>query len=120
MKYKYLVFDFSNTLVKMRPAKLLLPKSKLRRLSQFYKLAIVTGAKKTEVVNILTKLKIKRLFRTIITKDDTSLRKPDPKLFKLIIDSTCVILYIGDSPNDAKMAKEANINFLNVKDFKNI
>lgn len=120
MKNKYIIFDFSNTLVKMRPATLLLPSRTLKRLSFSYNLAIITGAKKAEALNILNKLRIKNYFVQILTKDEVSLRKPNPKLFDLVTNVNKIVLYIGDGKNDAKMAKDAKINYLNVNDFNNI
>lgn len=117
-----IVFDLNGTLVKMRPAKLLLPKQLISKLSIKYNLAIITGAKRSETLNILKKIGIFELFNTsyIITKDNTPLRKPNPDLFNCIPNTKNTILYIGDTSNDAKMAKEADINFLNIKDFINL
>lgn len=123
-KVALIIFDFAGTLVKMRPAKLLLPKSMLNNIARSFTLGILTGAKRTETLNILKKTKTLSLFDRdyIFTKDDTNLRKPDPKLFKQFfkVSNEQIILYIGDSSNDAKMAREAGINFINVSDFINI
>ena len=57
-----IVFDFSDTLVRMRPAKLLVKNKLLFRLAGKNKLGIITGARKAETKNILKKLKIYEYF----------------------------------------------------------
>ena len=118
---KYIVFDLSGTLASMRPARLLLSKKILLKLSKVYCFAIITGAKRTETLNILKKIGVIKLFPVdmIVTKDDTRLRKPNPRLFR-ILNCKKIIVYIGDTVNDARMAKDAGINFINIRDLLNI
>lgn len=116
MTNQLIVFDFAGTLVCMRPPKLLVNRSLLKRLSQVYLLGILTGGSRTEVINILKKLKILPYFKDeiIITKSDTKFRKPNPKLLSLVIQgskaTTC--LYIGDSVKDYKMSTTLGIPFI--------
>ncbi len=113
MKNKIIVFDFSDTLVKMRPAKLLVKKRLLSKLAEESRLGIITGAKKAETTNILKKLKICEYFDFIITKDDSLYKKPDKRLWKKIQRkfSQTNIIYIGDTQKDFLFAKKANIKF---------
>lgn len=115
MKTKQTIaFDLGNTLVKMRPATLLVDYKKLLSLKKFFSLVVITGAKRTETVNILNKLKVYDLFDFLLTKDDTEFRKPSKKLISLVEKSlrTEIVLYVGDSKNDAKMALDAKKLFL--------
>lgn len=116
MKIDLIIFDFAGTLVKMRPPTLLINRSLLKQYSKKYQLAIVTGGKRTETINILNKLNICELFRDeyIITKDDTRFRKPAPELLRLVVKKagTYSPLYIGDTARDRKMAQSAGIPFI--------
>lgn len=109
-----IIFDFSGTLVKMRPAKLLLQRKLLLKLNNKYKLAIVTGAKGKETINILNKLKIKDNFSIIVTKDDSNFRKPNQKLFLLIKNKIVFnkAWYVGDKLKDYEFATNSGIEFL--------
>jgi beta-phosphoglucomutase len=51
-----------------------------------YKLAIVTGAVRSEVERILERAEIARYFETIVTGDDIAQSKPDPEGYLLSID----------------------------------
>lgn len=115
-----IVFDFSGTLVKMRPPVLLVKKGVLENLAKRYQLGIVTGARRTETLNILTKLNIKKMFSAIISKDDTKFRKPDPKLLMIVEKKLAakVTAYIGDSKNDRVMAKAKKVPFIFAEDFR--
>lgn len=110
MKKSYIIFDFLGTLVQMRPPSLYISKNILLSLSRNYQLGIITNGKRAEVINILTKLGVIDLFETVITKDDTSLRKPDPMLFSQFNGQ--IVVYVGDTLKDYRMAKSANIPFI--------
>lgn len=112
MKKSYIIFDFLGTLVQMRPPSLYISKNILLNLSRNYQLGIITNGKRTEVINILTKLGVIDLFETVITKDDTSLRKPDPKLFDQFKGQ--IVVYVGDTLKDYRMTKDADIPFIYV------
>lgn len=116
MKNDLIIFDFAGTLVRMRPPVLLIDRSLLFQYFKKYKLAIVTGGKRRETLNILDKLKIKTFFPdlSIITKDDTVLRKPNPKLLYLAVEEYRAIapIYVGDKTRDRKMAESAGIPFI--------
>lgn len=111
-----IVFDFAGTLVKMRPATLLVKKSFLEQLSKKYRFGIVTGGKRAEVLNILFKLEIDKLFPSysVVTKDDTNLRKPNPNLLLILLKrlESKNTIYTGDTAKDRKMANLASVTFL--------
>ena len=116
LKIKFIFFDLSGTLVKMRPATLLVNLSLLKDLTKKYSLGIITGARRTETVNILNKLKIYKRFKIIITADDSRLKKPDPRLFPKFKISA----YIGDAKKDVIFARNANITFFRINKKYNI
>lgn len=109
-----IIFDFLGTLASMRPPKLLINKSVLEANKRQSYLAIISGGPKTEINNILIKLGINDLFDLVITKDDTNLRKPNPKLIELVREKFLVkkTIYVGDTLKDFKMASNANISFI--------
>lgn len=73
-------------------------------------LGIVTGAKRAETINILGKLGIKKLFSTIITKDDTLYKKPDPR----VLPNVKIKAYIGDGKKDELLAFAKSVPFYRV------
>jgi len=113
---KTLFFDFSGTLVRMRPPELLVDVNILENLSDKFELGIITGARKAETLNILNKLKIKDLFQIVITADDSRLRKPNPGLFPKIK----IAAYIGDMRKDEFLAKNAKVPFFRINKKYNI
>lgn len=110
LKTKYIFFDFSGTVVKMRPAKLMASRSLLNLLSRQYLLGIITGAKRSETYNILKKINIINKFKIIITKDDSEFCKPNPQLFPKVL----IKAYIGDSKKDQQLAINAKLPFFRV------
>lgn len=116
MKKTYIYFDFSGTLVKMRPTKLLADRTMLKKLSKKYKLGIITGAKRPETWNILNKLKITKLFNLLITASDSKLRKPNARLFP----NKKIAAYIGDTKKDEVFAKNGRVPFFRVNKKYNI
>lgn len=113
MKTYTVIFDLSGTLVRMRPPKLLAKKPLLSKLAQNSKLGIITSARRTETVNILSKLKAKDYFDIVLTKDDLQYKKPDKRLFEEVKRKlgTSRIIYIGDNKKDFIFAKNAKVNF---------
>lgn len=112
-KTKSIIFDLSGTLVKMRPPRLLIDSPFLKKIAKMSRLGIITGAKRSETLNVLRKLKILNYFNWIITKDDSSFRKPDKRLFKKIKYKIPIgrIIYVGDTKKDYLLAKNAGIRF---------
>ena len=112
----YIFFDFAGTLVKMRPATLLVDKKQLDRLSKYFLLGIITGARKAETLNILQKLNIKDIFTTIVASDDTIYKKPDKRGFPRVN----IKFYIGDTKKDELVAKNAKVTFFRINNKQNI
>ena len=112
-KTPIIIFDFSDTLVKMRPPKLLIKRRTVAELSEKARLGIITGGKKAETNNILDKLKIRKFFNFVLTRDDSCYQKPDKKLVKQATKnlSTRQIVYIGDTKKDFLLAKNSKIDF---------
>ncbi len=109
-----IVFDFSGTLVRMRPPKLLLSRKALINLSKSYKMVIITGATKAETTNILKKLDIVECFSLVISKEASIYSKPNPKLFDIVKTEykDSVAIYLGDSKSDQTFAGLSQVPFL--------
>ena len=111
-----IIFDFLGTLAKMRPPKALVSVKSLSMLAQNNQLAIITGGKETEVMNILKAIGFTKFFprEFIITADDTPLRKPDPKLVQMMRQrgNFDQIVFIGDLVRDYKLAQKSGIKFV--------
>lgn len=82
-----------------------------------WSLAILTSRTYGEVKHILSEEHLlSRLIKDFYHKDSSDYHKPDPRVFDHIIAKNnlkpqeCV--YVGDSPNDAKAALGAKINFI--------
>ena len=115
---KCIIFDFAGTLVKMRPATLLIPLDMLQQLSRKYQLGIITGGGRAEVWNIIKRLGICAYFprKMVITKDDTNLRKPNARLLAFAMSQFGVTsaVYVGDSTKDQQMAKATHMLFYRI------
>lgn len=120
LKQKIILFDFSGTIVNMRPAKLLVNKNLLAKMAINCILGIVTGARRTETLNILKKLKVSKFFEIIITKDDSKFSKPDTRTINKIKNIYKVKIYIGDTKKDECFAKNINVSFFRVNKRYNI
>ena len=116
LKKNYIFFDFSGTLVKMRPATLLVKRKLLVQLNKKLSLGIITGARRTETINILDKLGILNLFQILVTADDSKFRKPSPRLFPQVT----ILYYVGDTKKDDLFAKSKNIPFFRVNKKYNV
>ena len=90
----------------------------IKELSINFILAIGSGAKRNEIINILEKHRIYNLFETIISADEVSNSKPNPETYLKVLDnindqntiisSECVV--IEDTPGGIKSAKSANMD----------
>src|SRR3989344_4715325 len=86
----------------------------LRKCAEKMPLGLMTGSKKSFIDALEPKLKLSRLFKSIVTYDDTGDRmKPDPYGLlllaeKLNVDPTSC-MYIGDQDVDVKAAKAAGM-----------
>lgn len=116
MKNSYVFFDFAGTLVKMRPATLLARKGLLKNLANIYRLGIITGARKNEVLNILRKTQVEQYFSMVITSDNSQYKKPDLRLFPKVK----IAAYIGDTKKDEILAINAKVAFFEVNNKYNV
>jgi histidinol-phosphate aminotransferase len=98
--------------------KWLLSRNRIKKLSEEYKLAIVTGRPKQEAVYALKKFGFEEYFETIVTLDDIpeGKEKPNPFSLKLALKKMGAEegIYVGDSIDDAIAAKRARIEFIGV------
>jgi HAD superfamily hydrolase (TIGR01549 family) len=89
--------------------------STLKELSEHFILAIATTAPRKYVEDHLDKNGIRGFFSVILTNKDVKNPKPSPDLLNTIAKTTQVsinsIIMIGDTENDAKMAKNAGCQF---------
>jgi len=96
----------------------LLANHNLKKLYSKYKLGIVTGRPKYEALKILNKEKATKYFDVVITRDDLpkGKSKPDPYSINLALKKlgSHNAIYIGDSIDDLKAAKNAKIDFVGV------
>ena len=89
-------------------------KNTLKDLKKKFILGIITSKNKDRVNKILKKFKIS--FDFVFTPDDINRGKPYPDAIFEIVKKYNIksseIIYIGDTLNDSKFAKNAKINFL--------
>lgn len=114
MKYAIL-FDLSDTLAKMRPPKLLVNRWKLSPLAKAGLIvAVVTGSRKTETLNVIQKLKIGKYFDFILTKEDLFYSKRDKRSAQKVKQIVNVnrFVFVGDSKSDYIFAKNMNCDFI--------
>ena len=96
--------------------KLILNKKLLKKLSNKYTLAILTGRPKNEAYYVLKKNKVAKYFKTIVFMQDVAKQKPNPEgLMKILKQfSNSEAYYFGDSIDDMKAAVLAKINPIGV------
>jgi HAD superfamily hydrolase (TIGR01548 family) len=96
--------------------KWLLPKSQLRRLSQFAELAIFTGRTKYELDYTLNRAHVRRYFRQMVTIENVKHGKPDPEGLLQILRGRdpASAIYLGDNVDDAVAAQSARVPFVGV------
>jgi len=86
----------------------------LTQLSQKFDLAILTSAKREEIVQVLEKFGILNYFKSILTLDEVKNPKPHPDGIKAAIQQLHYrpenILYVGDSAMDILTARAANVS----------
>lgn len=80
-----------------------------------------TSNDKRTIAPILEELKIERLFKKIVTRNDVRYIKPSSNGFFSIYDKNLPkseYLFIGDSPVDIGAGKEAGVDFINITEIK--
>lgn len=87
----------------------------LEKLHRTMKIGIVTTKKHYRIDDILRKFSAQGLVDLIIGSDDVKVPKPDPEGLLNMISRFGVqkrdVLYVGDSPVDAKAAQSARVDF---------
>lgn len=90
----------------------------LTRLSEYYRLGIVTSGTKSRVIRDLERTGIKSFFDVLITGDDVEQPKPAPEGLHLALDHlnmrACESAYIGDAQADYEMAQAAGVYFVGI------
>lgn len=90
----------------------------LTRLSDCYRLGIVTSGTKSRVIRDLERTGIESFFEVLITGDDIEHPKPSPEGLHLALDrlnmQTSESAYIGDAHADYEMAQAAGIYFVGI------
>lgn len=98
----------------------------LKKLAKKYKLALLTSTAKDFVQKDLIDSGIGTdLFEFTQTEHDTTVHKPDPKVFKPTLRyfaklniSPDQMLYVGDSYNDYLASSQAGLNFIGIPRLK--
>jgi len=92
--------------------RLLIPKTKLKRLKMKYKkLGIATGRPKYEAEYVIKKNMLQDLFDCIIAMEDVKNGKPAPDMLLAVIKKLKLknTAYVGDSPSDVIASEKAGI-----------
>jgi imidazoleglycerol-phosphate dehydratase len=99
-----------------RSERLIVPKAMLEKLAATVPLGIVTGRPRNpDCERFLDQHGIKHLFKTIVTLDDTSERKPAPDPVLLALDKLGnpeVSVFLGDTIDDINAARAARRNVI--------
>lgn len=110
--FEKIYFDNGNGLINNE--KFLAEKVFLANLSKKYNLAIFTGRPKDEATFALKKAGVENLFYPVITMDDLPVNRQKPdclgiEVVKNKILTTDDIVYFGDTSDDMKCGKSANV-----------
>jgi len=85
----------------------------IHRLYEKYTLALTTSSTFAEMETVMNKLRIGKLFKTIVTSEDVKHGKPDPEPYLLTAEKLSVncedCLVIEDSENGVRSAKSAGM-----------
>lgn len=85
----------------------------LKQLAQKFDLALMTGSKREEIVQILEKYGLLNYFKSILTLDDIKSPKPNPEGIRKVISQLNYlpenVLYVGDSTTDIQTARAAKV-----------
>ncbi len=109
---KFIISKFQSYYKKLKNnEKWLLNKKFLKKLSNKYYLAILTGRPKNETYYVLKKNKVGKYFSSVIAMEDIFRQKPNPEgLIKILNQfSNSEAYYSGDSVDDMKAAILANV-----------
>jgi putative hydrolase of the HAD superfamily len=92
----------------------------LEKLSKKYKLALVSNFDHPpHIRSVLLELNLEKYFPWIIISGEVEYKKPDPKIFSLVLDqmdlSPPEVIHIGDSQDDIEGANAAGIYSVHIK-----
>lgn len=115
--FEKIYFDNGNGLINQE--KFLANRNFFKELSKKYNLAIFTGRPSVEAIYTLKKENVEEFFYPIITMDDLpkDRQKPDSlgiEIIKSKVLATDEILYFGDTSDDMKCGKSANVTAIGV------
>lgn len=98
--------------------KWLIDNNLLRKFSKNFNVGIVTGRPKIEAEFVLKKNKVGKYFEFLVAMEDVKKDKPSPEGIIKSINyfNSKKAIYLGDTINDKLAAKNANIEFLMIKD----
>ena len=90
----------------------------LVRLGRAHHLGLVTSGDRDRVTRQLRAFRLTRLFGARVCSGDTLQRKPHPAPLRLALRQLCLkpsaCVYVGDSPEDLEMAKNAGVRAIAV------
>ncbi len=88
----------------------------LKSLKEQYRLGIFTGRPKRDALDALQRFNASALFDVVVTRDDVQNGKPDPEglFMALRLLNASRAIYIGDHPDDARAAEQADCPFIKV------
>jgi len=90
--------------------------SKIRKLKEFFLLAVFTNSYHSAAEGILKHFNLLGYFDSLVGFDDVKNHKPDPEGLLKIIGNLSVLpaetVYVGDSPTDLKTANAAGCQFI--------
>ena len=88
----------------------------LEKLSETFRFAVFTGRPKAEALITLRRFAPNLFFDPLIALEDEPNRKPAPDGLLRILRSNCdcKVFYIGDTVDDARCARAANVPFIGI------
>lgn len=117
-----IVFDLDGTLLRLRPESVLIADIKrLQALQSNYRLAIVSGGTREEVLQALEETDLRRFFadKHIVTFEDTNQEKSSGEPFREILRRLPrPMVMIGDSDGDEIGTRIAEIPFVRVETYQ--
>ena len=88
----------------------------LEKLSDRFRFALFTGRPKAEAEMTLRRFAPELIFDPIIGMNEVNLHKPSPEGLLKILEANCdcQVFYIGDSVDDARAARAAQVPFIGI------
>jgi HAD superfamily phosphatase len=88
----------------------------LERLSRTFRIAVFTGRPRDEAQLTLDRFAPELVFNPIVGMEDVERRKPDPDGLLRILKANpgCAAFYVGDTIDDARAARAAQVPFIGI------